>query len=212
MRRVPSRWQYSRLRSAPIASIAGGRVDAGVAGTLSINDQSWNRIANVLWIESPAGVGFSYSNTSTDYYTNNNKTAADNLVFLESWLELFPQYKSNALFIAGESYAGDYGPQLVLKILESGNTALINQLQGMMLGNPVLSCAAWKQHQKTIQLELFFWHGLVPIRTLNQWREWKCDVNPTARCDKLYYEAEYAIGPFDPDDLYTNEYVQFSQL
>ncbi len=59
-------------------------------------------------MDAPAGVGFSYSEVPTDYSTNDNKTADDNYVFLQMWLEQFPQFKSNPLWITGESYAGDY--------------------------------------------------------------------------------------------------------
>jgi serine carboxypeptidase-like clade 2 len=32
----------------------------------------------------------------------------DNMVFLQRWLQKFPQYKGRDLYIAGESYAGIY--------------------------------------------------------------------------------------------------------
>lgn len=67
--------------------------------------------ANVIFLESPAGVGFSYSNTSSDYDNNGDKrTAEDSYTFLINWLERFPQYKSRDFFITGESYAGHYVP------------------------------------------------------------------------------------------------------
>ncbi|KAL6337649.1 hypothetical protein AAG906_037242 [Vitis piasezkii] len=70
--------------------------------------------------ESPAGTGFSYS-ANTSFYTNLNDeiTARDNLVFLKNWFIKFPQYKNSELFIAGESYAGHYVPQLAQLIVQS---------------------------------------------------------------------------------------------
>ncbi|XP_059635587.1 serine carboxypeptidase 1-like [Cornus florida] len=86
--------------------------------TLFRNDYAWNNVANVLFLESPAGVGFSYSNTSDDYDNAGDKsTADDSHTFLLNWLERFPQYKTRDFFITGESYAGHYVPQLAYTIL-----------------------------------------------------------------------------------------------
>lgn len=79
-------------------------------------------VANVIFLESPAGVGFSYSNTSSDYITGDKKTAEDSYTFLVNWLERFPQYKSRDFYITGESYAGHYVPQLAYTILSNNNT------------------------------------------------------------------------------------------
>lgn len=44
--------------------------------------------------------------------------AKDMLVFLLRWLEKFPEFRTRNLFLAGESYAGHYIPQLADVILE----------------------------------------------------------------------------------------------
>ncbi|CAO2208918.1 unnamed protein product [Urochloa humidicola] len=81
--------------------------------SLSRNPYAWNKVANMLFLDSPAGVGYSYSNNSADLYNaGDNKTAHDSYNFLVNWLERFPQYKHRDFYIAGESYAGHYVPQL----------------------------------------------------------------------------------------------------
>ena len=75
-------------------------------------------MANVLFLESQARVGFSYSNTTSDYKNNGDKnTAKDNYAFLVNWLERFPEYKDRDFYIFGESYAGHYVPQLAHVVL-----------------------------------------------------------------------------------------------
>ncbi len=86
------------------------------------NDRSWMAVANMLFLESPAGVGFSYSNTTSDYdNTGDTSTAADAYTFLTNWLERFPEYKGRDFFITGESYGGHYIPQLANAILSNNN-------------------------------------------------------------------------------------------
>ncbi|KAK4859214.1 hypothetical protein QYF36_001530 [Acer negundo] len=88
--------------------------------TLYQNEYAWNIDANIIFLESPAGVGFSYSNTTSDYsLSGDNRTAQDSYIFLINWLERFPEYKTREFFIAGESYAGHYIPQLAQVILHN---------------------------------------------------------------------------------------------
>ncbi|CAB4288893.1 unnamed protein product [Prunus armeniaca] len=86
--------------------------------TLYLNPYSWNqvalfhcikRVANILFLDSPVGVGFSYSNTSSDLLSNGDKrTAEDSLAFLLKWFERFPQYKGREFYITGESYGEEW--------------------------------------------------------------------------------------------------------
>ncbi|XP_022994394.1 serine carboxypeptidase-like 31 isoform X2 [Cucurbita maxima] len=77
------------------------------ANGLKLNDYSWNKEANMLFLESPIGVGFSYTNTTTDYHNLGNEfTANDAYTFLQNWFLKFPSYRNHTFYIAGESYAG----------------------------------------------------------------------------------------------------------
>ncbi|KAK8618345.1 hypothetical protein V6N13_132339 [Hibiscus sabdariffa] len=97
-----------------------------------------NGVANVIFLESPVGVGFSYSNKTSDYqYPGDKSTAKDGYTFLLNWLERFPQYKSRDFYITGESYGGHYVPQLANTILlnnKNSNQTLFN-LKGIVVGN-----------------------------------------------------------------------------
>ncbi|XP_028776304.1 serine carboxypeptidase-like 40 isoform X2 [Neltuma alba] len=111
--------------------------------TLQTNKYSWNYAANVLFLESPAGVGFSYSNKTSDYDINGDRrTAADNYVFLRNWLKRFAEYKNYDFYIAGESYAGHYVPQLAHNILYHNNhpnSSFFINLKGILIGNAVIN-------------------------------------------------------------------------
>ncbi|XP_071727022.1 serine carboxypeptidase 1-like [Rutidosis leptorrhynchoides] len=109
--------------------------------TLFKNDYGWSNVANMLFLESPAGVGFSYSNTTSDYdHAGDKNTADDAYVFLVNWFERFPQYKTHDFYITGESYAGHYVPQLAYTILlnnKISNETVIN-IKGIAIGNAVI--------------------------------------------------------------------------
>ena len=76
-------------------------------GNLTAFPGAWNLEANVLYVESPAYVGFSYwpgHGPNTKY--NDQMTADGNHEFLQKWIEIYDMYKNRDFVIAGESYAG----------------------------------------------------------------------------------------------------------
>lgn len=65
-----------------------------------INPYSWNKRANIIYLESPAGVGFGYASKSYKN-TNDTQTAKDNLEALKEFFYRFPQYEGNDFYLAG---------------------------------------------------------------------------------------------------------------
>ncbi|KNA20259.1 hypothetical protein SOVF_053730 [Spinacia oleracea] len=123
------------------------------------NEFSWNKEANMLYLESPAGVGFSYSANQSFYDgVNDEMTARDNLVFLQKFLTKYPEYKNRDLFITGESYGGHYVPQLANLILKS---SLKSNLKGVALGNPLLEFNT----DFNSRMEYLWSHGLISDTT-----------------------------------------------
>ncbi|GFP87776.1 serine carboxypeptidase-like 40 [Phtheirospermum japonicum] len=124
--------------------------------TLIKNNFAWNYAANVLFLESPAGVGFSYSNTTADdNMSGDRETAKDNHAFLVNWLERFPEYKKRDFYIGGESYAGHYVPQLAQTILHHTNKTPIN-LKGIIFlsSTPVRLLSLRKRRSKLLLPQL----------------------------------------------------------
>jgi len=82
------------------------------AGGLSPNPWTWSSAANMLYVEQPAGVGFSYSNNTADYTVGDARAADDVFWFLQGFMKAFPQFAAAPLWITGESYGGHYVPSI----------------------------------------------------------------------------------------------------
>lgn len=99
--------------------------------TLEVDKYSWNQLANMLYLESPVNVGFSYNSTPLAEVDMYNDAAAIDAKYnaLLSFFKKFPQFKKNPFYITGESYGGIYIPLLTRKILDNQRENGIN-LQG----------------------------------------------------------------------------------
>lgn len=73
------------------------------AGGLDIsrNVGAWSSVANMLYLDSPAGVGLSYSGTAEDYTTNDTRTAQDSAVFLHRWFQEYEAFAKLPFYISG---------------------------------------------------------------------------------------------------------------
>ncbi|RKF56908.1 Carboxypeptidase S1 [Erysiphe neolycopersici] len=86
----------------------------------TLNPYSWNEYANMLYIDQPIGVGFSYGDNNV-----NSTTTSAILVWklVQAFFAQFPQYENRAFGVFTESYGGHYGPEFVSHF-ESQNEAI----------------------------------------------------------------------------------------
>ncbi|KUF84543.1 Serine carboxypeptidase 26 [Phytophthora nicotianae] len=101
--------------------------------SIKVNRYSWNRKANMVWLESPAGVGFSGDVQGPNYY-NDDIVAAKTREFLSLFFKKFSELKNREFYITGESYAGMYIPYLVDRLVEEPIEGV--NLKGFAIGNP----------------------------------------------------------------------------
>lgn len=173
--------------------------------SLYLNPYSWNQAANILFLDSPAGVGFSYAKNSSDLLSNGDKrTASDSLIFLLKFFEQFPQYKGNDFYITGESYAGHYVPQLSQAIVRynSNRSEKAINLKGYMVGNALTD--DYNDHLGIFQ---FMWAaGMISDQTYNHLNQ-NCHFQPfihsPENCDEIMNIAYEEIGNIDPYSIFT---------
>eukprot|EP00257_Ricinus_communis_P017073 XP_015575420.1 serine carboxypeptidase-like 34 [Ricinus communis] len=153
---------------------------------LKLNPYSWNKAANLLFIESPVGVGFSYTNTSSDINELGDTLAAqDSYTFLLNWFQRFPQFKSHDFYISGESYAGHYVPQLAEVIYDNNRKALNKNhisFKGFMIGNALLD----DETDQTGMIDYAWDHAVISDRVYHDVKS-KCNFSqqrPSKECNQ----------------------------
>merc|ERR1712137_681428 len=101
---------------------------------------TWNKDYNLVFMDNPVGVGFSYTEDSMGY-SRYEEQVADNLYSAVSqFFQLFPNLQKNDFYFAGESYAGKYVPSACYKIWQmsqqSGSVKI--PLVGISIGDGIM--------------------------------------------------------------------------
>lgn len=169
---------------------------------LKFNSNAWNKAANLLFVESPVGVGFSYTNTSSDLQNlGDSITALDSYEFLVNWFKRFPQYKSHDFYISGESYAGHYVPQLSEVVYDRNKNVSKEEyinLKGLIIGNSVLN-----SETDTIGMIEYAWdHALISDRVYNDFKAADCNFTADVKSNDCVLALNNYFAVYDLIDMY----------
>ncbi|KAH7915045.1 Alpha/Beta hydrolase protein [Hygrophoropsis aurantiaca] len=75
------------------------------------NPYSWNTHANMIFLDQPVNVGFSYAEDGSTVNTS-PVAGKDVYAFMELFLSRFPEYSKQPFHLAAESYGGTYAPNI----------------------------------------------------------------------------------------------------
>mmetsp|Transcript_18237 Transcript_18237/g.45343 ORF Transcript_18237/g.45343 Transcript_18237/m.45343 type:complete len:518 (-) Transcript_18237:117-1670(-) len=168
--------------------------------------ERWNKNANTVYLENPAGVGYSYADNAQGYVHNDTSTAVDNFAAVQEFFKGWPEWTSNDLFLTGESYAGIYIPTLAYQIVNNNKAGVSNiNLKGIAVGNGCIgtevgTCGAGgsKYNFEFLSGQGFLSPPLVKSIETN------CDdwVNPSGKCQEDLVAMFAEQGNFNVYDVY----------
>lgn len=114
------------------------RIDSD--GSAYLNEGSWHKRADIVYVDQPVGTGFSTSNREPIEYDDDLETVTEHFMrFLDSYFQSFPDDLDKDLILAGESYAGQYIPffgDAILKHNDGLEDGYIRyNLKALLIGN-----------------------------------------------------------------------------
>ena len=147
------------------ASLTTAAYNATGVPSLWYNEYGWTKLANLLIINSPPPVGYSYCDPAGPSGKGNScgswndtRTAVHNYEFLLEFYKAYPEFKANELYLAGESYAGKYVPMLAREIFTERETNKLN-FKGFAVGDGVLGNGDFGNGWNYYYVEFMHGHG-----------------------------------------------------
>ncbi|XP_076939588.1 serine carboxypeptidase-like 13 [Bidens hawaiensis] len=107
--------------------------------TLALNPNAWTQMANIIFVDMPAGTGFSYAKTEEGWISSDTILASQATEFIKKFLIDHPTFLRNPLYISGISYVGLIIPRVALDLYEGnerGDQPQFN-IQGYTICSPL---------------------------------------------------------------------------
>ncbi|CAI9115875.1 OLC1v1016886C1 [Oldenlandia corymbosa var. corymbosa] len=106
---------------------------------LILNPNSWTQMASFIFLDTPVGTGFSYTNNPDARKSDTMLACNEAHEFFRKFLFDHPEFISNPVYVGGDSFSGLIVPivaELIAEGIEKGIEPPID-LKGYILGNPV---------------------------------------------------------------------------
>lgn len=142
---------------------AGPVVTEKFGNNFKLNKYAWNKDANIIFLESPAGVGYSI-NKDEPYHFDDLTVANENLNAFINFFEDFPQYKENIVYLAGASYSGVVIPFFIKAYYEQN--AFKCNLKGVFIGNGLTS---FDFDEERAMIHFGYGHGIVGYELMQEY-------------------------------------------
>lgn len=120
------------------------------------NNWAWSNLTNVVWVEQPAGTGFSHVG-SEGAPENEEESAAQFLGFFKNFVDTFGLH-GRKIYITGESYAGYYVPYIADAMHNASDSTYYN-VDSIMIYDPSVSYDAITNDIPSVPF-VDYWSGL----------------------------------------------------
>ncbi|SOV04770.1 probable serine-type carboxypeptidase f precursor [Ustilago sp. UG-2017a] len=134
----PWSWQYGTYRPVP-------------------NPWTWQNLTNIVWVEQPVGTGFSQGKPNI---TTEAELAEQFKGFFHNFVDTF-DLQNRSVYITGESYAGQYVPNIASSMLDEKNKEYFN-VTGIMIYDPSINADTITEQVPTAAF-VDYWGGLFPF-------------------------------------------------
>ena len=172
-------------------------------GKFQLNEYSWHLAANMIYLESPGNVGFSYIDSDMEYekQINDDITANDNFNALLDFFKKFPSYKGRDFYISGESYAGIYVPMLAYKVIMYNKGVVDSQkinLKGILVGNGVAENII---PDERYLVDFMFSHHLISYENRMDFNKYCLMEKNQTKCDEVLNEMTQCLENVNVYDI-----------
>eukprot|EP01060_Flectonema_neradi_P029148 TRINITY_DN395_c4_g1_i1.p1 TRINITY_DN395_c4_g1~~TRINITY_DN395_c4_g1_i1.p1 ORF type:complete len:473 (+),score=95.79 TRINITY_DN395_c4_g1_i1:39-1421(+) len=170
------------------------------------NPNAWSNVANMLFLEHPPSVGYSYcgktgSPKNATCAWNDTTQAAASYGAVKEFFNTFPEFKDNDFFVTGESYGGMYVPTLVEEIYKHQDE--VPNLKGFAIGNGIVGHKDTFPGEAGTKAKFFHGKSFMSEQTWDEISKVCGDFNNVSTvCQDKMDAAAKAVGPYYVYNVY----------